>query len=98
MAAAGILSLSIHNASAELIDDLVSYWPLDEIQGTKTPDLVSGYDMDIQNLVDSDVVEGRFGNAFSFDNTRNTLLSRIHEADEDLPANKHESFTISMFV
>jgi hypothetical protein len=77
---------------------LVAHWPLDEIQGTKTPDIVSGYDMDITNLTAADVVPGQNGNAFSFSNERQTLLSRVHEADEDLPANKHESHTITMWV
>ena len=86
------------HANAQIGNGLVSYWPLDEIQGTKTPDLVSFYDMDVNNLVDSDVVAGQFGNAFSFENARQTLLSRVHAADEDLPANKHASHTISMWV
>jgi hypothetical protein len=86
------------HANAQIGNGLVSYWPLDEIQGTKTPDLVSFYDMDVNNLVDSDVVAGQFGNAFSFENARQTLLSRVHAADEDLPANKHRSHTISMWV
>src|SRR5437016_1862974 len=33
-----------------LANDLVAYWPLDEVQGNKTPDLVSGYDMTLNNL------------------------------------------------
>ncbi|MBT5925946.1 MAG: hypothetical protein HOH33_04955, partial [Verrucomicrobia bacterium] len=79
-------------------EGLVSHWPLDEIQGTKTPDIASGYDMDISNLTSDDVVEGKNGNAFSFSNERQTLLSRVHAPDENLPANKHESHTVSMWV
>jgi len=79
-------------------EGLVAHWPLDVIQGTKTPDKVSGYDMELTNLSESDVVAGKIGNAFSFSNERQTLLSRVHEADEDLPANKHESYTLSMWV
>ena len=89
------LSGTLH---AQISDGLVSYWPLDEIQGTKTPDLVSFYDMDVTNLEAGDVVAGRHGNAFSFDNARQTLLSRVHDAGDDLPANKHRSHTISMWV
>ena len=33
---------------------------------------------------------------FSFDNARQTLLSRVHDAGDDLPANKHRSHTISV--
>ncbi|MDA7628056.1 PA14 domain-containing protein [Verrucomicrobia bacterium] len=79
-------------------EGLVAHWPLDVIQGTKTPDKVNGYDMELTNLSESDVVAGKVGNAFSFSNERQTLLSRVHEADEDLPANKHESYTLSMWV
>ena len=76
---------------------LIAYWPLDEVQGTKTPELVNGYDMELTNLSAEDVVEGRIGNAFSFSNEKQTLLSRVHDADDQLPANKHESHTVSMW-
>ena len=78
--------------------DLVSHWPLDAIQGTKTPDVVSGYDLDLTNLSAEDLVEGYKGMAFAFDNGRQTLLSRVHEADEDLPANQHDSWTLSIWA
>jgi hypothetical protein len=81
-------------AAQNLSNDLVSYWPLDEVQGTKTPDLVSGYDMDLSNLTAADLVEGKVGKAFSFSNARKTLLSRVHKAGEQLPINQHPSFTI----
>ena len=35
--------------------NLVAYWPLDVIQGTKTPDLKNGYDLELVNLVATDV-------------------------------------------
>ena len=40
----------------------------------QTPDVVSGYDMDISNLTASDVVPGKNGNAFSFDNACQTFF------------------------
>ena len=83
--------------NAQLKDGLIAYWPLDEVQGTKTPELVNGYDMELTNLSAEDVVEGRIGNAFSFSNENQTLLSRVHDADDQLPANKHESHTVSMW-
>ncbi|HIM67162.1 MAG TPA: hypothetical protein EYM45_01225, partial [Verrucomicrobia bacterium] len=83
--------------NAQLKDGLVAYWPLDEVQGTKTPELVNGYDMELTNLSAEDVVEGRIGNAFSFSNEKQTLLSRVHDAADQLPANKHESHTVSMW-
>src|SRR5947209_452352 len=75
-----------------LANDLVAYWPLDEVQGNKTPDLVSGYDMTLNNLTTNDLVAGVSGNCFSFSNARQTLLSRVHSASEDLPINKHDAF------
>ena len=39
-----------------LRNGLVAYWPLDEVQGTKTPDLVNGYDMELNNLTAGDLV------------------------------------------
>ncbi len=77
---------------------LVSYWPLDEVQGTKTPDLVNGYDMELNNLTADDLVDGQSGKAMAFDNARQTLLSRVHEAGEDLPANQHDSWTLSLWA
>ena len=56
--------------NAQLKNGLVAYWPLDEVQGTKTPELVNGYDMELTNLSAEDVVEGRIGNAFSFSNEK----------------------------
>lgn len=96
--AAALLAVSAGTTQAELKDDLVSYWPLDEIQGSKTPDLVSRYDMDVLNLTSDDIVEGRFGSAFNFDNVRQTILTRVHADGENLPVNQHASYTISMWV
>jgi len=80
-----------------LVDGLVSYWPLDEIQGTKTPDIKSGYDLNLANISQANVVSGKYGQAFLF-NGSNTMLSRIHAPGDDLPAVKHPSFTISLWA
>ena len=85
-------------ARAGLADGLVSYWPLNEAQGSKTPDLVSGYDMTLNNLSAADLVGGKAGKCFSFKNTQQTLLSRIHGPNDDLPANKHAAFTVSFWA
>ena len=89
--------VGFNTLNAQLKDGLIAYWPLDEVQGTKTPELVNGYDMQLTNLSADDVVEGRIGNAFSFSNENQTLLSRVHDADDQLPANKYDSFSISMW-
>ena len=99
----GISGIIIRQTSAPvglspLLVDLVSHWPLDEISGETTPDVISGKDMSLTNLDDSSVVEGKVGNAFSFSNADQTLLSYISEGEgDDLPINKHDSFTISMW-
>ncbi|MSU22167.1 MAG: LamG domain-containing protein, partial [Pedosphaera sp.] len=89
---------SILTSFAALKDGLVSYWPLEEVQGTKTPDLVSGYDMDLSNLTAADLVPGKVGKTFSFSFAKQTLLSRVHQAGEKLPINQHPSFTIAMWA
>jgi hypothetical protein len=81
-----------------LTNGIIAYWPLDVVQGTKTPDVIRGYDMQLNNLTEADLVPGKVGNAFSFDASRKTLLSRVHSASDELPANKHESFTIVMWT
>ena len=86
------------NINAQLRDGLVAHWPLDSISGETTPDVVSGYDMELTNLDDSNVVEGKFGSAFSFSSDDQTILTRAHEEGEDLPINQHESFTISFSI
>jgi len=81
-----------------LTNGLVAYWPLDELQGGKTPDVVSGYDMDARNLVATNIVPGVRSNAFSFFNARQTLLSRVHAAGDQLPINKHPAYTVSLWT
>ncbi len=84
--------------NAALLNDLVSYWPLNVIEGTKTPDLKSGFDLTLQNFTATDVVPGIRGNALSFDRTRDMLASRLSSATEDLPVGRHPSFTISLWA
>ena len=93
----GLFFVGFTTLNAQLKDGLIAYWPLDEVLGSKTPELVNGYDMELTNLSAEDVVEGRIGNAFSFSNEKQTLLSRVHDEADQLPANKHESHTVSMW-
>jgi hypothetical protein len=85
-------------AQADLSDGLVSYWPLDDVVGTTTPDLVSGYDMELNNLTADDLIDGREGRAFLFDSARQTMLSRVHSPGEQLPINQHPALTISFWA
>ncbi|MBI2948118.1 MAG: LamG domain-containing protein [Verrucomicrobia bacterium] len=89
---------SLSSVFSPLAKGMVSYWPLDEVVGVKTPDLVSGYDLELANLTAADLVTGKVGKAFKFDNTRQTLLKRINNAGEQLPINQHPAVTISMWA
>ncbi len=80
-----------------ITNGLISYWPLDGVLGTKTIDLVSSYDMSLANLSATDVVPGRWGNAFQMNGT-NSLLSRIHNVGDALPIYQHPDFSVSLWV
>lgn len=81
-----------------LTNGMAAYWPLDEVEGTKTPDVVSGYDMDLINLTEDDLVAGKWGQAFQFANARQTMLERIHLPADELPIYKHPNFAVSLWV
>jgi hypothetical protein len=83
---------------ASITNGLISYWPLDAVLGTKTVDLVSGYDMTLVNLSAADVVAGRWGNAFQFDNGRQTILERVNAAADALPIYQHPNFSLSFWA
>ncbi|MBI4663654.1 MAG: LamG domain-containing protein [Verrucomicrobia bacterium] len=95
---AALTIVLIPASQAALKDGLVSYWPLDNVVGTKTPDLVSGYDLELANLTSADLVAGKVGSAFKFDNARQTMLRRISSPGEQLPINQHPAFTISFWA
>ena len=67
--AAGVLVafmfVGIASVNAQLTDGLVSHWPLDELNGDTTPDVVSGYDMNSDNLTADNFVAGKYGNTAS---------------------------------
>jgi hypothetical protein len=82
---------------ASITNSLIAYWPLDGVLGSKTVDLVSGYDMALINMGGADVVAGKWGNAFQFNGT-NSLLERIHNPGDALPIYNHPNFTLSLWV
>lgn len=85
--------------ASNLTNGLISYWPLDTMVGSKTPDLVSGYDMTVVNMTAAgNIVPGRWGNAFSFTNATHTILQRIDNPGEDLPIYGKPNFTLSLWV
>jgi len=85
-------------ATANLTNRIISYWPLDGILGSKTPDLVSGYDMTLVNMSSANLVPGRWGQAFSFTNGTSTMLQRVNNPADDLPIYKYPNFTVSLWV
>ncbi|MCK6499869.1 MAG: LamG domain-containing protein, partial [Nitrospira sp.] len=89
---------SAATAHAALKDGIVAYWPLDSVVGTKTPDLVSGYDMELSNLTEADLVDGKRGKAFKFENARQTMLRRVNAPGEQLPINQYPAFTITFWA
>lgn len=93
-----VLLGTMATGQAALRDGLVTYWPLDQVVGNKTPDLASGYDMELANLTAADLVAGKFGKAFKFENARQTMLKRVNGAGEKLPINQHLAFTISFWA
>jgi hypothetical protein len=80
-----------------ITNSLISYWPLDAVLGTKSVDLVSSYDMSLVNLDATNLVPGKFGNAFQFNGT-NSLLARTHNTNDALPIYQHPEFSVSLWV
>jgi hypothetical protein len=82
-----------------LTNGIISYWPLDTVLGTKTPDLVSGYDMSLANMSDTNLVDGRFGKCLQFyGNIVQGMLSRKNNTGDDLPIYNKTNFTISAWI
>jgi hypothetical protein len=76
---------------------LVAYYPLDEADGTTTPDMINGYDMTLVNMDASNLVPGMSGQAMTFDGVEE-LLVRFPEEGEGLPIYQHPQFTVCMWV
>jgi hypothetical protein len=68
------------------------------VLGTKTADLVSGYDMTLTKMGATNVTTGRWGNAFQFDNASQTLLERLNNPGDALPIYQHPNFSVSLWV
>jgi hypothetical protein len=93
----GKLEFAIFGA-ANLTNGIMAYWPLDAVLGTKTPDLVSGYDMTLVKMGSSNIVAGKWGNAFQFDNAAQSMLQRMNNAGDALPIYQFPNFTVSAWV
>jgi Concanavalin A-like lectin/glucanases superfamily len=93
-----VVSEGLSSVFSPIAQGMVAYWPMDEVVGAKTPDLVNGYDMQLQNLTTADLVPGKVGKTFNFQNTRQTMLNRINSPGEQLPINQFPAFTVSMWA
>ncbi|MGV3773202.1 MAG: LamG-like jellyroll fold domain-containing protein [Verrucomicrobiales bacterium] len=83
---------------ADLNSVLVARWPFDTTENGTTPDVVQGLDLTLNNMDESNLVEGRFGSAFSFDGV-DEILTRIHtNSAGGLPISQHRVSTISFWV
>ena len=83
--------------------DLVSYWPFEEFPDEfTTPDVVSGYDLEVISngffSVDNHV-DGKHGKAFEFFGADDaSLLAYVAEEGDMLPINLQPEFTISFWA
>ncbi len=95
-----VVLIPVVRTQAQLTNGLVAYWPMNSVDGPVTPDVVSGYDLVLQNLTTNDLVSGRPGasNCFRFNSTNQTLLRYVASPNDTLPINKNPAFTVSMWV
>jgi len=88
--------------AADVREGLVSYWPLDEMNfdTLTTPDVVSGNDFNLGNMAPSDIVPGKFGNAFNFTPDYLTYLwfTTPTNRDTGLPISMHPEWTVMFWV
>lgn len=83
---------------ADLRDGLISYWPLDSLQGGAAPDAAFTNTMTVQGT--PTVEPGKFGNAFALGGT--TYLTNLHSSESfpesGLPIYRAGTYTICMWV
>jgi len=79
---------------------LVAFWPLDGTpDGTTTPDESgNGYDLTLTNMTAANFVTEEGRQAAQFSNIDQTMASRLHNPEDQLPITQHEGYTISMWV
>jgi hypothetical protein len=85
-------------AAPDITNGIVAYWPLDTTIGSKTPDLVSAYDLTLFGSTAPTIVAGKWGNAMSFTAANLQYASRTHLTGEALPVYKRTNFTVSFWA
>jgi len=82
----------------DLTNGMVAYWPLDNVVGSKTPDLVSAYDLTLFNMNAGNLTAGKWGNALAFSNATQTMARRVHNPGDLLPIYPRTNFTVSFWT
>jgi hypothetical protein len=83
----------------DLTNNLVAYWPLNTVEGTKTPDLANGYDMTLINMSSTNIVPGKWGNAMKFYAASASMMERENLPEDALSIySKSTNFTVSLWV
>jgi hypothetical protein len=89
------------NAQADVRQGLVSYWPMDTVNGNVTPDLAFGNHLVLNNLTAANLVPGKRGSAFQLNGT-SQYLGMVHTNNAEmtnnagLPIYSAKRFTVSM--
>ena len=77
---------------------LVGWWPLDEVNGSTTPDMSGNdYHMQMENMDISNLVPGKLGAAMEFDGV-DEMLTFVSDEDQKLPITQYEQYTIGLWV
>jgi hypothetical protein len=98
LAALGLAgAMTCLQAQNTLTNSLVAYWPLASIQGTKTPDMLNGYDFTVYNA--PAIVPGPDSirtNAMYFNGSASAWRDDL--AGESLPVTQYANYTIALWV
>jgi hypothetical protein len=84
-------------AQVQLREGLVSYWPFNAIGGDTTPDVISGNNLYLYNMGETNLVAGRYGQALAFDGT-SQLLAFNYARNPKLPIQAAKSHTVTLWV
>ena len=83
----------------DLTNGMVAYWPLNTVEGTKTPELANGYDMTLINMSATNLVAGKWGNAMMFYAASGSMMERENLTTDKISIYpKATNFTVSMWV
>src|SRR5688572_23410320 len=95
---AAALVLGTTPVNAALTDALISYWPMDTLTGSKTPDVIADNDLTRVGPIADASRDGKA--AFQF-NGATTYLTNLHPTDASvtgLPIYRTGGYTVAMWV